>query len=441
MKFFKKCNFYIVIIIMVILSCTKSIKLKTNNETYSVDDLEIWLDVNNQTINFKNDKQIKTAFRKMGESIAFSYEAVETEFSKKPYVSNILKISEDNYFVAEYLENMYFKNDNCKLDTFEIHHIFISDKNSDYIKKVEDLKLKIETGYEFENLAKAYSEDITSNTGGRLGYVVKGMLPKNYYREIEKYDFENKKIKIAYTEKGAYLFKLTERKKLSISEIKKLAESTKHKERMIRDAEKAIVLILLDDIKREVNFKYDEQLIKKIIIDDNVNSVLFSVSQNEYKKVDFDNLLQYYKFIYRKKGNFPDKLSMKRKLSLINEIIPIYLLKYRGMKEGYDENKNYKLKEKILRMSILSREYADYLRNSTIINVTDSDVKKEYDKNKKFHYSYTVKKNGKFYQEPIPFDKIKNDIRKKLISEKKELMFQKLINSLMKKYQIKVFSN
>lgn len=99
------------------------------------------------------------------------------------------QIKIDNNIPEQELQSYYLKNkDKFKQEEqIKAKHILIKIDNfqdnasvEKALKKAEEVYKKAKSGNKFEDLAKEYSEDISKNNGGDLGFVKRGMMVKEF---------------------------------------------------------------------------------------------------------------------------------------------------------------------------------------------------------------------------------------------------------------------
>ncbi|MCB4791119.1 MAG: peptidylprolyl isomerase [Elusimicrobia bacterium] len=142
-------------------------------------------------------------------------------------------------------------------------HILLQvDKNAtlkvktDMLKKIKDIKKKIDTGADFSDMAKQHSEDTGSvSRGGDLGYFAKGdMVP-----EFEKVAFSLDVGKVSepvLTDFGYHIIKVEEKKaatKLSFPEVKNDLEQYLYQKNAQKDYEKWV-----KELKSKASIKLNE---------------------------------------------------------------------------------------------------------------------------------------------------------------------------------------
>lgn len=114
----------------------------------------------------------------------------------------------------------------------------------------------------------------------------------------------------------------------------------------------------------------------------------------------------------------------------LKRFIDKQILYQEALKRGIDKDKEYLkmadyLKQKVLVETLLDKEVTKK------VSVEDKEVLDYYKKNKE---EFKVKETGQY----IPFDTIKEGLRKHLLMEKQKAVFDKYMADLRKKYKVEI---
>lgn len=433
MKNFRKIKIAIIVTILLTISCSGKTLAKYSAGKITKEELSIWADLNNIAVDYDNENQIKNTLMNMAELMILASEAEKIDFSEKTYIKIMLSMATDNTLVSQFLKDDYLKREDCRLKTYEVSHIFVSDKNKNAAKKTDEIMSLLNKGNSFNEIAAEYSEDITGNNSGRLGYVLKGMLPGEYYDLLNKLKPNEVNKLPVKTDKGYYIIRLDSVKIIPVYEFFELEKNKQHSERLQREAERLAVESLLTDLKNNSKVVYNpDNLFKE------GDLPLFEIGNKKFTKKSFNLLIKYYNKIYKKDIENTTELNNAYKRNLLLEIFELQLMKQYAYDCGYDRNKKYLKEKEIIRRNILGNEYKSYLLNSSEVKISQDEIKYEYNKNKDFLYSITEEKDGKFYQKHAPLKQVEKVIIHKLKSDKKNKNYKKTISNLKRKYKLEV---
>lgn len=136
----------------------------------------------------KSEIQRQLIARKLIEEIVKPKIVKPTDEELKEFYNKILSVmnSTNNTNVEDYYVNIAMKFKELFGERVRLYHIFVKFDNNDFIsknkafEKINSIRNRINSIDDFEEIAQKESQDTESaKRGGDLGYIIKGMLPKN----------------------------------------------------------------------------------------------------------------------------------------------------------------------------------------------------------------------------------------------------------------------
>jgi len=283
-------------------------------------------------------------------------------------------------------------------------------------KLKNDAALKVikeyESGAKFEDLAKKYSDDITGKNGGFAGYITRDMREPEFTDAVFKMN-KGEYSKTPLKAGNAFYIAMVEDKTAITDEniesiIKDKNNTSTMKKRLIARGIKSRV----DQLKQEkdVETKFD------VIDKGSPSAVIFRAGNISCTVKDLND---YIDKIYNK-ALHPDQkpLDSKTKKDLAERLLTEELLARELIRTGMDKKDPFTKEWSYYYRHLLSSEY----KNSQIlaeIDVTDQEIKEEYEKNKNRSYAKREMKGKKMVQSFYPLNEIKGKIKMVLTNKKK----------------------
>jgi len=174
---------------------------------------------------FKNDKDFENALQKN----QMNPDQLKEQLRKNVLLDSYVKNIESGIKVSDKEAKKYYENNKDKFKQQEkakVSHIILRTgekaKYENPENKINDIYKEIKDGKSFEDMAKEYSEDGSSEKGGSLGYIQKGKTVPAF----EKVAFDTKVGEISEpfkTKFGYHILKVTDKQEAgqkSFSEVK-----------------------------------------------------------------------------------------------------------------------------------------------------------------------------------------------------------------------------
>lgn len=206
------------------------------------------------------DKQIDQQKQQLGGEDKFK-QALKQQNIKEDDLRDQLKTQEYQKLLLS--DSVKISDKELKDNTMKASHILIeSDEKSNKKKKqAEDIKKQLDDGANFSNLAVKYSDDTESKeSGGSLGYIVKGQMDKDF----DKAAFKLKPDEISDVVKTNYGYHIIKANKESdFNKHKDELKQTMIQEKIQKDP--SLLTNAYEKLLKKYKVKYDDKDIKKYI--------------------------------------------------------------------------------------------------------------------------------------------------------------------------------
>jgi foldase protein PrsA len=460
-------RFYFVLCICVILFCfgcnrdSDTLAVYKNGEI-TRGDFNEWISMNHykrESI-LENKRQFRDKLKKMAIDKIAVLEAVKNGFDKNEDFKIILGMSTEQQLMKilyqrEIIEGMKFEEPVVKIShiyikvrDFKIEknkRVKLSDKElgSEFNKsllKARGILERLKKGEKFELMAKQFSDDFSKRKGGDIGYKISDMLPPAYARvAFALGDGEYAKEPVRIFSKrpmrlpnGIYIIKVTDKDKLTEKNIDDIiankVDAKRLKNILLRRKSQEYILNLMksDDV----------QIILDKAVSKNGGDVIFRVGDVVYTVEDLNKRINLFsrKFARARKVS---SITDMQKRSLAENMLRFELLKREALKKGIDKDPEYIKNVKMRGESLLAREYLKTI-SSHGVEVTKSELREEYNRNKEKRY-YRVIGRGKKREKIVePFNRVKDRIEKVLNNKKKLELVNKWKADMLQAYQFKI---
>lgn len=206
------------------------------------------------------EKQIDKQKQQLGGDDKFKQALKQQNLTEKD-VKDQLKIQEYQKLLLS--DSVKISDKQLKDNTMKASHILIeSEENSNKKKKeAEDIKKQLEDGANFASLATKYSDDTESkDSGGSLGYIVKGQMNKDFDKAAFKLK-PNEISDVIKTDYGYHIIKAN--KESDFNKHKNELRQTMIQQKIQKDP--SILTDAYEKLLKKYKVKYDDKDIKKYI--------------------------------------------------------------------------------------------------------------------------------------------------------------------------------
>lgn len=206
------------------------------------------------------EKQIDKQKQQLGGDDKFKQALKQQNLTEKD-VKDQLKIQEYQKLLLS--DSVKISDKQLKDNTMKASHILIeSEENSNKKKKeAEDIKKQLEDGANFASLATKYSDDTESkDSGGSLGYIVKGQMNKDFNKAAFKLK-PNEISDVIKTDYGYHIIKAN--KESDFNKHKDELRQTMIQQKIQKDP--SILTDAYEKLLKKYKVKYDDKDIKKYI--------------------------------------------------------------------------------------------------------------------------------------------------------------------------------
>ncbi|MCX7965934.1 MAG: peptidylprolyl isomerase [Syntrophorhabdaceae bacterium] len=157
------------------------------------------------------DSQLREQLKRENISYEDFFNGIKSNQLRNRVIGRV--ISSEILVTEEMLKKYYdTHSDEFREDEYRLKHIFISNEKKDANKIALNVYNLLQEGKSFEDLAREFSDDPTSNQGGDLGYIKKeDLIPE--LREALKVIMPGTYTHVIKTEYGFHILKLVEEKK------------------------------------------------------------------------------------------------------------------------------------------------------------------------------------------------------------------------------------
>ena len=206
------------------------------------------------------EKQIDKQKQQLGGDDKFKQALKQQNLTEKD-VKDQLKIQEYQKLLLS--DSVKISDKQLKDNTMKASHILIeSEENSNKKKKeAEDIKKQLDDGANFASLATKYSDDTESkDSGGSLGYIVKGQMNKDFDKAAFKLK-PNEISDVIKTDYGYHIIKAN--KESDFNKHKDELRQTMIQQKIQKDP--SILTDAYEKLLKKYKVKYDDKDIKKYI--------------------------------------------------------------------------------------------------------------------------------------------------------------------------------
>jgi foldase protein PrsA len=221
--------------------------------------------IDQQIEQYKSDSQSGAEFRQYLQTIGATENEYKDQVIKSKIVSKLYdEITKNQKATDAEVENYYSSHKSDFVEVKASHILFkVNDSKEEAAKKkkAEEILQMIKDGQNFEKLAQKYSEDEnTKQKGGDLGYFRKGQMVKEF--EDAAFSLNIGEISnIVKTSYGYHIIKVTDKKQLSLNEVKDEIKSTIESQKKDEYYQS-----LLEKWKKEAKIKKFEDVLKSVSI-------------------------------------------------------------------------------------------------------------------------------------------------------------------------------
>lgn len=421
----------------------------TRGEFYS------WLELRrfnkDKVIISKRDQESK--LKMMGFDRVVAIEAKKAGLDKQETIKKFINISMDNLLAHTYINNKVVNNSSIKNVIARVSHINLRVKNfkmenkkrvpltEKEMQKEKDAKIKVakniikeyENGKSFEELAKKYSEDMTRNKKGDAGYVVEGLMPKEYTDAAFAIS-EGEIVKTPVsTNRGIYIIKLVEKLNISSADIETEIEDKNQAKRIKQKVKSKVIMDYLESLKKDKNVVFNKENAKQL----KGESVIFKISDEVFKVSDLNKKIDLYNSRYAKSNRKPKQLTEQQRQMFSKQIFELALIKKDAVKNNFDKDEKYTSKKHLISDMMLAREFLKKNKSNNV-EITEKMIKDEYNKNKNKTYVKTIKTKKGTKKVPQKYSDVKERIKRMLTSRKNNELTRKWREGIKKKYSLAV---
>ncbi|WPX09416.1 peptidylprolyl isomerase [Anaerocellum danielii] len=221
--------------------------------------------IDQQIDQYKSDSQSGAEFKQYLQTIGATENEYKDQVIKSQIVSKLYAEVTKNQKVSDAEIEHYYNSHRSDFIEVKASHILlkVSDSKEEAAKKkkAEEVLRMIKDGQNFEKLAQKYSEDEnTKQKGGDLGYFRKGQMVKEF--EDAAFSLSIGEISsIVKTSYGFHIIKVTDRKQLTLNEVKDEIKSTIESQKKDEYYQS-----LLEKWKKEAKIKKFEDVLKSVSI-------------------------------------------------------------------------------------------------------------------------------------------------------------------------------
>lgn len=253
---------------------------------------------------------------------------------------------------------------------FEVAHIFAKDKSVIGKAKIDSVYSKLESGANFEDLAKKYSDDKVSGLkGGKLPVFGTGKMVAEFENQVLNLK-TGETSKPFQTKFGWHIVKLINNYPIASFDKMKLSLKQKVKSGVLGNLSKKA---MIDKLKAKYTVKIDESVLKTVLNKKKVNKTLLIINDKQINASDFNRFAT-------NKGKVVTK-------SLFNDFLDDEILNY--FKEDLEQNDDD--------FKYTLQEYRDGLLLFNLIQ--DKIWSKSVNNNEGLEEFY--KTNSKKYKQPL----------------------------------------
>jgi len=279
-------------------------------------------------------------------------------------------------------------------------------------KLIRQIISELNSGADFNFLAKKYSEDSLSSKDGHLGIIPESLLEKEI---VETLSFlkENEYTKKPVILKGAIcLIKLHGRHIITEKNIRNIINDKKNIERILDyyNSKALDELRLKSSGNKNITSNIDKASFR------NKNEILFSIDGEIFTTEELYNILNL--FFLLRNGYLPvAEFTLKEMKTTAEKIFRERIIALEASIQGIDFNSKFKLKWHYLKRAALAAlyKYNIFIKD---INFTEKDILQEYLRNKDKKYYKIERRKNKEKKIYLSYREAKNNIRSLLAREK-----------------------
>lgn len=338
-------------------------------------------------------------------------QAIKEGFDIDPYYLKLRDIIYRN-FTASFYRDQFDKELKFETTASDISIITINFKGDKNQKSINNSLLimnnsvlaALSQGSSFEDTARRFSQDISSQNGGKLGFVIPSMYGDSFAKEIFKLregEYSNEPFIYG---NSLYLIKINRFAGINEKNIDKvLTDETSRdsvrkflKESALKEAEKKAFN------KYQVESHLDYVSFKKS------GDLIFTVNGEQFTVADLDEILKI--FYQLKYGLKPLKPASKESRVIAGKKILSEMLQFHeAVLSGVEDNPDFINKWDLVQRSVLSGVYK-YRKFSLKLAVSPEDVLDEYKNNRNSRY-YRIVNTSRV---PLPFAEVEDSIKNEL---------------------------
>ncbi|MBS4534682.1 peptidylprolyl isomerase [Clostridium sp. D2Q-14] len=203
-------------------------------------------DVEKELEQFKSTDENAKSFNEYLDSIGISEDYFKQMYKESMIITALIEETVD---ISDKEAEKFYEENVDTYDKVEASHILLESK-----EEAEKVKKKLDSGEDFSELAKEYSQDGSAENGGNLGYFARPQMASEF--SDVAFDLEKEEVSdVVKTKSGYHIIKVTD-KKLGFKSNKEEIISELQNQKF---NEKALELIEKADIERILEFEDDTE--------------------------------------------------------------------------------------------------------------------------------------------------------------------------------------
>lgn len=346
-------------------------------------------------------------------------EALKENFDKDPYYLKLRNIIYRNYTASFYREQ-FAKELKFETTAADISIITINFKDDKNQKSFENslfiMKNKVipelSEGASFEDVAHRFSQDISSQNGGKLGYVIPSVYGDSFAKEAFKLKKGEYSPEPFIKGNSLYLIKINRFAEINEGNIDKIIIDKTNRS----NVKNYLVESALKEAEKKFFDKYKVKSFIDVVSFKKSGDVIFTINGEHFTVGDLDEIL---KIFYELKYGFKpiEIISKESRADAGKKILSEMLLFQEALSSGIEDDKDFIKKWNLVQRSVLSGVYK-YRQFSLKLLVSPKDVLNEY-KNNRYTRYYRIVNTVKV---PLPFAEVEDSIKNELFKTGLQLL-------------------
>ena len=418
----------------------------SNNDIYVTTDIgnitrgefHEWLEMNHFTVKSiqKSKIQMNEKLTMMTLEMLAVREAESSGFTREEPVKAYIDIMRNGLLARDYFENEILPQSKIKQKIVRVQHILFKNVPGRKAANYENPHIaralaELAKGTSFAEVAKKYSDDVSRNNGGEIGFITRDMMPKEYTDmafSLRKNEYSKTPVNLS---NGLYIIRVVDIKEVTFSDSSSYSDN------------KMLVSRLSTSLSTNIMNEYISQLQKMCTFNESAVSstrpqdVIFSTPYMVFTTANFNAVYDFLCAQKRHANNEERARYIAKKPAFARDIFRVTLIAHEARLHKYDMRSSFIKKEKAITRAAIAKEYLKHVSRETT-PISEQLCRAEYERYKNSRYATTIKLGNRIARTPRPYSEVRDAIAASLDEQDRAGQFDKRNKALLKNHRVEI---